>query len=104
MIAFAVGQAEQTLFDDGIFPVPKSQGEAQALAVVRDTGQTVFAPPISPRPRLIVTEIVPGIPVVAVVLAHSTPLAFAEVRSPLFPWNCLFPRFIESLLFGSHNH
>src|SRR4029453_8693232 len=54
------------------------------------------------RTRLVVAEVIPGITVVAVILAHGAPLTFAEVRPPLFPGDRFLPRFDESLLFGGH--
>jgi hypothetical protein len=46
MIAFAVGQAKQPLFEDGIATVPQGQGKAELLLVIGQTGQPVFAPVI----------------------------------------------------------
>jgi hypothetical protein len=46
-------------------------------------------------------EVVPGIAVVAVVLAHCPPLPLAQVRAPLAPGQVLFPRFLHAcVLFG----
>src|SRR5262245_61767084 len=57
---------------------------------------------IGARPRLIVAEIIPGITVVAVILPHRAPLAFAEVWSPFFPRSVAVSGCFESLLFGIH--
>ena len=46
MVALAVGQAEQPLFQDGVFAIPECQCKADQLFVVGDAGQSVFAPPV----------------------------------------------------------
>ena len=46
VVPLAVGQAEEPLLEDRILPVPQGQREAEALLVVRDAGQAVFAPAI----------------------------------------------------------
>ena len=85
VIALAVGQPEQALFQDGIATVPEGEREAQLLLVVGDSGNSVFAPTIGARAGLVVGKIVPGVAVVAVVLAHGAPLPLAEVRTPFLP-------------------
>ena len=44
------------------------------------------------------SEVVPGIAVVTVVLTHRAPLALAEVRSPLFPGHPVLTCMVEPLL------
>jgi hypothetical protein len=44
MVAFGVCQAEQPFFQDGIFPVPKCDSEAQTLLVVGESGQAILTP------------------------------------------------------------
>src|SRR5208283_1165722 len=78
MVSFAIGQSEQALFQDGVPAVPQRQGEAKLLLVVGKSGQTVLAPVVSARTRLVVREIVPGIAVLAVIFAYRAPLAFTE--------------------------
>src|SRR6516162_11044275 len=68
--------------------------------IVAETGQAVLTPMIGARAGLIVAEILPGVPVRAVVLANGAPLAFAEVGSPLPPWHSLLQRFIQPLRLG----
>ena len=49
-------------------------------------------------------EIVPGVAVLAVVLADRAPLPLAEVGSPFFPGDSGVTRVVEALLFGDiHN-
>jgi hypothetical protein len=72
------------------------------LPIVGDAGQAVLAPAVGARAGLVVTEVVPGVSTLALVLAHRAPLAFAQVRSPLAPRDLLLPRFLKSLMFGGH--
>src|SRR6516164_8934788 len=53
--------------------------------VVGNTRQSIFPPMVSARPCLIVGKIIPGISIVAVILANRAPLSFAKVRSPFPP-------------------
>src|SRR5262249_36350919 len=85
VIALTVGDAEQTLLQDGIDAVPERQGEAESLPIVGDSGQAVLAPVIRARARLIVGEVVPRVAARAVVLAHGSPLTLGEIRTPLLP-------------------
>ena len=100
VIALAVGQAEQPLLEDGILPVPEREREAEALLVVGDAGQAVLAPVIGARARLVVAEVIPGVAVLAVVLAHGAPLAFAEVGPPFLPGSLLLASLFQSFLFS----
>ena len=43
-------------------------------------------------------EVVPGIAVGAVVLAHRAPLTLTQIRTPLLPRDPLFTGFIQPLL------
>src|SRR4029453_1406204 len=85
VIPLAVREPEQALFQDRVLAVPQREGKTEGLLVVGDPRQAVFTPPIGPGPSLIVGEVVPGIPVVAVVLADGAPLTFTQVRPPLLP-------------------
>src|SRR5262249_30428581 len=97
VISLAVGEAEEALLENGIFLVPQSQREAELLLVVRDPGQTILAPVVRAGPRLLVREVVPGIAVLAVVLADGAPLTFAEIGPPLPPRNLLLASLLQSL-------
>ncbi len=85
MVGLAVRQAKHAFLEDGIFAIPQSYAETQQLPVIADTGQPVFAPVISSGPRLVMREVVPGIAVLAVVFADSSPLPLAKVGSPFSP-------------------
>ena len=100
VVALAVGQPEQALLQDGVPLVPQRQREAQPLLVVADSPQAVLAPAVGARARLVVREVVPGVAVVAVVLADRAPLALAEVRSPLLPGDLRLARLVQPLLLG----
>ena len=104
VVALAVGQAEQPLLENRVALVPQRQCEAQELLVVADARQTVFAPPVRARARLIVGEVRPRITVVAVVLANRAPLALAEIRSPLLPRNALLAGLVQPRLFDDVGH
>ena len=85
-----------------VLAVPEGQAEAEALLVVGNAGDAVFAPAVGARAGVIVGEEVPGVAVLAVVLAHGAPLPFAEVRSPLLPGGLLLARLVQSDLFCCH--
>src|SRR3984893_16282664 len=50
------------------------------------------------------SEIVPGVAVVAVVLPDRTPLSLAEVRPPILPWDVRLPRVVQRLLLSDIHH
>src|SRR5262249_24440833 len=74
VISLVPGETEETLLQDGVAPVPERQGEAEPSVVVGNPGDPVFAPPVRPRPRVIVREEFPDRAVRAVVLADGSPL------------------------------
>ena len=88
VVRFAVGEPEQTLLEDRIPLVPQRQRKTEPLFVVAESTEPVLAPPIRSRASLVMCEIVPGVAVVAVVLADRAPLPLAEVRSPFLPGDC----------------
>src|SRR5262249_50046705 len=102
VIAFAVGQAEEALFDNGILAIPEREREAELLMIVGDAGQAVFAPAVGAGAGLIVAEIIPGVAALAVVLADRAPLSFAEVGAPLLPWRFVLTCLLETVLFAAH--
>src|SRR5215471_3328801 len=89
VVAFGIGQAEQPLLEDRVPLIPQRQGQAQPLLVVADPGEAILAPAVRAGSRLIMTEIRPGIPVLAVVLPDRSPLPFAEIRPPGAPRHTL---------------
>src|SRR5262249_9751220 len=99
MIALVVGESEEALFQDWIALVPESQCKAESLLVIRNAAQPILAPSIGARAGVVVWKVVPSVAIVAVVLAHRPPLAFAKIRSPLLPWHAIGPRLIETNVF-----
>src|SRR5947207_1189639 len=85
VVALAVGQAEQALLENGIAAIPQSDSKAQLLLVIAETGNAVLAPAVGAAASCVVRQILPGIAVGAVILAHRAPLALAQVRAPAFP-------------------
>src|SRR5208283_996920 len=85
VVSLAVGQAEHAFLQDGVFAVPQGNAEAQQLLRIADTGHAVFAPVIGAGAGLVMRKVVPGIAILAVVLANCPPLPFAEVGAPLSP-------------------
>ena len=61
VVALAVGQSEEPLLEDRILAVPQSHAEAEALLVVGDAGDAVFAPAVGAGAGMIVGEEVPGV-------------------------------------------
>ena len=100
VVALAVRKAEEALFQDGVALVPEGEGEAEALLVVGDPAQAVFAPAIGPRAGLVMGEVVPGVSVRAVVLADRPPLPLAEVGAPLLPGDSCLASVVQPLLLG----
>ncbi len=52
---------------------------------------------------LIVSEVIPGVPVLAVVFTHSSPLPFTQIGTPFFPRGFPSAGFIQSALFLCHD-
>src|SRR6516164_7917784 len=100
VIALGIGQSEEALLQDRVLSVPQSNSKAQPGVVVAETGEAVLTPVIGAGAGLIVGEVVPRIPVLAVVLADRAPLSFAQIRTPLLPRRPLLARLVETPLLG----
>src|ERR1700735_4346752 len=85
MVALRAGQPERPLLEDRIASVPQREPQAQPLLDVGKAGQAILAPPVRLGPGLVVREIVPGIPVRAVVPPDRAPLTLAHVGAPQVP-------------------
>ena len=70
--------------------------------LVADARETILAPVIGAGSGLIMSEVVPGVSIVAVVLADRTPLPLAQIRAPLSPGNLFRASFFEPEGFGGH--
>src|SRR4051794_10357302 len=104
VVPLRVRQAEQALLDDRVLAIPQREGKAQDLPVVADPGKAVLAPAIGPGAGLVMGEVVPGVTAAAVVLAHRSPLALGQVRSPASPRNALVAALSKALVFGRLCH
>ena len=89
VVALRVRQPEEALLEDRVLAVPQGQAQAQLALVVADAGHAVLAPAVGPGSGLVVGEVVPGVAVVAVVLADGAPLPLAQVGAPLPPADAL---------------
>src|SRR5215469_7859901 len=85
VIALAVGQSEETLLDYRVLAIPQSQTEAEELLLIADAGKTLLTPMVGAGSGLVMTEVVPGISILAVILTDRAPLPLAQVGSPLSP-------------------
>ena len=85
VVALRAGQAEDALLEDRVDSVPERERETEELVIVTDPAKTFLAPAKGARPRLIVGDVVPRVASGAVVLAHRSPCAFTDVRSPAPP-------------------
>jgi hypothetical protein len=56
VIAFTIGQAEHSFLQDRIAAVPEGERETEQLPIVGDTGDSIPAPAIGARTRLVVAE------------------------------------------------
>ena len=82
VIAFAVSESEEALFQDGILAVPKREGKAKPLLLVANACQAVFTPAIGAAAGMVMGKVVPRVSVGGVVFPHRTPLPLAEVGTP----------------------
>src|SRR5262245_55408838 len=102
VVALAVRESEETLLENRVLAVPQGQSKAEPLLVVGEPRQAVLAPAIRARPRLVMGEIVPGVAVLAVVLAHRAPLPLAEIGTPFPPLDPLLARLLEPPVLCRH--
>ena len=82
VIALRAGEAEHPLLDDRVLAIPQRKRETQLLMVVANPGDTVLAPTVRTRARMVVREVVPCATIGAVILAHRAPLPFAQGTGP----------------------
>jgi hypothetical protein len=102
VVALVAGQPEQPLLEDGVPPVPEREREAEGLPVVADAGQAVLVPPVRPRARVVVRQVVPRLAPVAVVLADGSPGTLRQVGSPAPPSLLSSGGRVQAELFGIH--
>src|SRR5688500_15574913 len=97
VVAFAVREAEEPLFEDRIFFIPEREGEAEPLLAIAESSETVFAPTICAAAGVFVRKIFPGIAMRGVIFAHRAPLAFRKVRTPPAPFHFLRVRLSQTV-------
>src|SRR5713226_2953083 len=103
VIAFITSKAEETFFEDGISVVPKCEPEADELVTVANRGEAILVPAIGARAGVIVRKIFPCFSGGAVVLAHRSPRAIADVGAPALPMYFAGAGFFETFFFGVHS-
>ncbi len=104
MVPLSIGKPKEPLLDDRVLAVPQRKRPAEALLVVRDAGNAVFAPLVDARTRLIMREVVPRVTRLGIILAHCPPLPFREVRPPLLPRRFALRIGAHTRLLGSARH
>src|SRR6267142_2676641 len=100
MIAFAVGKAEKTLFENWIASVPKGKRQAEPLVMIAEAGEAILAPSIGAAAGVVVRQVFPRVAVWAVIFTHRAPLALAEICAPFAPQTIL--GLVSHLLFDTH--
>src|SRR5205085_5146869 len=100
VVAFGIGEPEQPFLQDRVAAVPQCQAKAEQQLIVAKAADPVLAPAIGAAARLIMRKIFPGGTVLAVILAHRSPLTFAEIRSPAPPMLAV-PDFLEAQRLGA---
>src|SRR5262249_48178435 len=103
VVRLTVRQPEQPLLQNWVFAVPQGERETQQLPIVRDPRQPVLAPSVGPRAGLLMTEVVPRVAGLAVVLSHRSPLPLAQVGPPLLPRCRAGSSLLQSLLLSTHS-
>src|SRR5262249_4452601 len=80
--------------------VPQREREAEGLVPVGDAGDAVLVPAVGAGARVVVREVLPRGTAVAVVLAHGSPGALAEIGAPALPVLLAAARLAESTFLG----
>ena len=100
VVALAGRQAEEPLLEDRVAAVPEGGGEDEELVAIADAGDAVLAPAIGLAAGQVVRQVVPGVAVGAVVLAHGGPGAVADVRPPAPPAADVVLDFLQAGVFA----
>ena len=102
VVALAIGQAEQALFENGIAAVPEGERKTDPAFAIGDAKQAIFTPAVGTTAGVIVREILPAVAVSGIVFADSAPLALGKVWTPAFPVYVATDVFGEAKGFGVH--
>ena len=100
VVALLVGQAEESLLEERVAAVPDGQRQAEVLEAVAEAGESVLVPSIGAAPGLVVGEVIPGVAVGAIVLAHGPPGSLGEVRPPALPVGATGRAVDQAAVFG----
>ena len=87
----------------GSTPFQSATPKQTRPAVVAEAEQAVFAPAVRAQVGVLEGEVVPGLAVGRVVLAHGAPLALGQVGAPAAPLarcGSVFARFLETSVLG----
>jgi hypothetical protein len=76
VIPLGAAKTEEALLEDGVFTVPEGEREADALMVIADARDAVFAPAVGSEVRILEGKVFPGCAVRAVVFPDGSPFAF----------------------------
>lgn len=103
VVSLMTSNTKETFLEYRILAVPQRQPKTETLVVIRDTSQTILAPPICARSRVLMGEMAPSVAICRVVLANSGlhrgrsaipsmpegpnthPLPITNVRPPFLP-------------------
>jgi hypothetical protein len=86
VVAFAVGEAKKSLFQDGVVSVPESRRQAKYLITIAKSPDAFFAPAVGIATGQVVVDVRPGIAIGAIIFPDRTPLPFRKVGAPSFPF------------------
>jgi hypothetical protein len=84
VVALTVAEAEEALFENGVFAIPEGYAKAKVLEEIRYACQAIFAPAVHTAMGMVEREVMPGIAIGAIIFAYGAPLALAQVRAPLY--------------------
>src|SRR5215469_1469241 len=99
VVALAVGKSKEPLFEYRVIAIPQGKAKAEGLLIVANAGQPVLPPVIGSGPRLVVSEIVPSIPILTVIFTYCSPLSLTQIRAPFSPRDLGCARFLKSDVF-----
>src|SRR5262245_62167327 len=100
VISLVTGQTEQPLLENRVGAVPERRSEGQMTVIVGKAEQAVLAPTISALSGVVVRKVLPGVPVLGIVLTHCSPLPLGEVWTPESPGYSALPAIVEAKLLG----
>ena len=102
VIRFGWNESEVAFFQNRIALIPERHREAEDLIAIAKSADAVFAPAIRLRSREIMRQVIPRVALRAVVLAHRSPRAVRQIRTPLAPLRDRMRITRQALLLGGH--